>query len=522
MACPRCQFAEPTPTDCPRCGVVFAKLDRPKPASRLEPAPIVDEPPGRRLGALDAALLAASLGALAMIGWRWNHPEPPAEDRVASMEATEGQPARLSAPARRTLRIAPAVQPPTAIPQSQPWPGTANRPPARTEAWQVAPAAGLRISAEDAATYTALSRALSTGNEVEASLVDQAATLHGHYPNLADVDRIVEGVLDLAAQQANGRGRSDEAARYCEQAADLFPEHVSAWRRWISYLEQQRAWPAAERAARRSLSALPDESALHMALARSLSQQGRDEEAADVLRRRLTARNDPAARAYLAQLERALASVAGLAHQSSSHFSVSFEGQPDDALGRALVQTLEEKHAMLARTLDYEPTQAVPVILYPRETFLQTGAPAWSGANFSHGDGRIRVGTRDLSAGFVPLDLERTLTHELTHAFVFGRTRGALPLTLNEGLAQYLSGRRLGYRLDPGRVATTGERVKVDDFYDSALSFVEYLIDRYRQATINEVLKYTGETGSVEQAFRRALHQGYEETRQEWIKSLRS
>ena len=121
----------------------------------------------------------------------------------------------------------------------------------------------------------------------------------------------------------------------------------------------------------------------------------------------------------------------------------------------------------------------------------------------------------------MPLDLERTLTHELTHAFVFGLTRGAIPGEVNEGLAQYLSGRRLGYRLDPARVATTGEHVKVDDYYDSALSFVEYLIDRYRQSAMNDVLKYTGETGSVDQAFRRALHQGYQETRQEWIKSLR-
>ena len=176
---------------------------------------------------------------------------------------------------------------------------------------------------------------------------------------------------------------------------------------------------------------------------------------------------------------------------------------------------------MLARTLDFEPAQPIPVILYPRERSWRRApqlGPARPSATATAGS----VSVRATSPGFVPLDLERTLTHELTHAFVFGLTRGALTRDVNEGLAQYLSGRRLGYRLDPSRVATTGERVKVDDYYDSALSFVEYLIDRYRQSSVNDALKYTGETGSIEQGFRRALHQGYEETRQEWIKSLRS
>ena len=121
----------------------------------------------------------------------------------------------------------------------------------------------------------------------------------------------------------------------------------------------------------------------------------------------------------------------------------------------------------------------------------------------------------------MPLDLERTLTHELTHAFVASRAQGAIPDDVNEGLAQYLSGRRLGYRLDPNRAVTRDGRMKVDDFYDSALSFVEYLLDRYRQSTMNDLLKYAGETRNVDQAFRRAYRQSYEETREEWLKQLR-
>lgn len=314
--------------------------------------------------------------------------------------------------------------------------------------------------------------------------------------------------------------RVPEAALPPEDAASL--QSLANLMSLIASHEASGAWPEAERVARRGLSAWPDESFLHLALSRALSQQGHDDEAADVLRRRLANRQDEMAQRELARLQKQLQSVAGLQERSSSHFSIRYEGQADDALGKALLQLLEDKYSMLARMLDCEPGHEIPVILYPREAFrANSGAPSWAGGTYSHADGRIRIGTRDLSPGFVPLDLERTLTHELAHAFVHARTRGAVPGDLNEGLAQYLSGARLGYRLDPRRAVAHGGQMKVDDYYDSALSFVEYLVDRHRQSTMNDLLKYAGETGSIDQAFRRAYHQDYEETRQEWLKTLR-
>jgi tetratricopeptide (TPR) repeat protein len=312
-----------------------------------------------------------------------------------------------------------------------------------------------------------------------------------------------------------------DAARYRERAAELQPASGGAWLRLVGGHVADGEWREAELAARRGLSALPDESALHLALARALEQQGRDEDAADALRRRLASRNDEVARAELARLERELQSVGGLARRASAHFDIRFEGQQDATLGNALLKVLEEKYSLLARTLDFEPDRTIPVVLLPDETFrTATSAPSWAGAFYSHGDGRIRVRTRELSAGFVPVDLERTLTHELTHAFIHARTRGAVPDDVNEGLAQYLSGKRLGYRLDPARAAVRDGRMNVDDFYDAALSFVEYLVGRYGQAELNDLLKHAGETGSVDQAFRRTFHQTYEETRAEWLKQL--
>jgi tetratricopeptide (TPR) repeat protein len=385
--------------------------------------------------------------------------------------------------------------------------------------WLPAPAPAL--PPEDAAAYRSLVEAVGARVEIDSSHVDLAEALLGRHPAVPEVGRMVEQLLELAARQSSRRGQRVDAARYRERAAELMPESGAVWLRLVNGHEAAGDWPEAERAARRGLSALPDESALHLALARALARQGRDEEAADVLRRRLAGRDDAAARRELARLERELQSVAGLARRTSSHFAIRFEGREDAALGSALLQVLEDKYAMLARTLDFEPDREIPVLLLPRETFRSaSSAPDWAGAYYSRADGRIRIGTRDLSPGFVPVDLERTLTHELAHAFIHARTRGAVPDDINEGLAQYLSGRRLGYRLDPGRAVVRDGRMKVDDFYDSALSFVEYLLGRYRQPALNDLLKHAGETGSVDQAFRRVLRQSYDETREEWIRTL--
>jgi tetratricopeptide (TPR) repeat protein len=536
MSCPRCGFSEPGPVECPRCGVVFAKLERRPPRP-----PRPDRSPGRRFTWFDAILLAAIVAAGAILVLRWTRPSPPPQTASVpgarrpgpkAMEAASdagggsgstaprpegGDEQAMDVPPTPSV---PGFNPPVGRPRSGfvtvPPPEDAPKPPSIT-----AETRELALAAADEADYRSLIDAVLARVEMEPSHVDKAEALLRRNPAVSEVGRLAEAVLELAAQQASRRGRQQEAVRDRERAADLQPESPGAWLRLVAGHEEVGDWRQAERAARRGLSALPDESALHLALARALSQQGRDEDAADVLRRRLASRDDPAARRALAQLERELSSVAGFARRESAHFDVRFEGTTDATLGSALLKVLEEKYSMLARTLDFEPDRAIPVVLLPDETFRSaTSAPAWAGAFYSHGDGRIRVRTRDLTAGYVPVDLERTLTHELAHAFIHARTRGAIPDDVNEGLAQYLSGKRLGYRLDPARAAVRNNQMNVDDFYDSALSFVEYLVDRYRQSALNDLLKEAGETGSVDQAFRRTFHQTYDETREEWLRSL--
>jgi hypothetical protein len=376
------------------------------------------------------------------------------------------------------------------------------------------------LSAPDREVYARLARTVAQGARVESGDVASAEDLRARYPADAAVAAILERVLGSASRQALAEGRTTDAGRLMAQATELLPGSPSVWPPLIAFLTGAHEWRAAELAARRGISALPEDAYLNRALATALMRQNRNEEAADVLRRALGRREDPGVRQLLARLERELDSSAGMTQLGSAHFHVTFQGARDDALGEALVRVLEDKYRMLAGVFRHEPKHQIPVVLYPMQAFRGvSGAPGWAGASYSHFDGRIRIGTRDLTAGFVPLDLERTLTHELVHAFVASLSRGQATRDINEGLAQYHSGARLGYRMARSRTRTVDGRITVDNFYDGALSFVEYLLDRHGQSSMNHLLESMGKM-DTDQAFRRAFGQNYEATREEWLRQL--
>src|SRR5258707_15353917 len=90
--------------------------------------------------------------------------------------------------------------------------------------------------------------------------------------------------------------------------------------------------------------------------------------------------------------------------------------------------------------LNYTPPEPIGVILYTRQAFADiTRAPGWAGAL---NDGRIRVPVQGLTQ--LTPELSRVLKHELTHSFVRQKTHPAAPTWLQEGLAQWMEGKRSG------------------------------------------------------------------------------
>jgi hypothetical protein len=288
------------------------------------------------------------------------------------------------------------------------------------------------------------------------------------------------------------------------------------WARLIASHQARRDWRAAESATRRALVQHPASHDAWAFLGQALMQQDRDDEAAEALRRALTFGDSPATRALLAQLERQTAASRGMGARSSSHFALRYEGDADEAVGRRVLEVLERSYEDLRRTFGREPARPIPVILYSGSHYLGTEAgPAWSGGTFSHYDGRIRVRTGNLAGGFDDT-LERTLVHELVHAFVAEQTGGALPRELNEGLAQYLSGVRAG-PMTGAWAKTALEGRNVSDFYAAALGLVQYLIEQHRMASMTLMLETLGRTGDVDGAFRKAYGLPYKDVRADWL-----
>src|SRR5512143_1816128 len=163
MSCPRCGFSEPGPVECPRCGVVFAKLER---APRRPPARLGGAP-GPRFSWFDALLVAAFVGAGATIVLRWTR--PPAPPRAASVPGARSgpvspTPGAVHAPTETGPELVPrapvgsgAGSPGLQVPS----PEEAAKPPSvSTEARELAPAPG------DEAAYRALVDAVRARGEL--------------------------------------------------------------------------------------------------------------------------------------------------------------------------------------------------------------------------------------------------------------------------------------------------------------------------------------------------------------------
>lgn len=122
----------------------------------------------------------------------------------------------------------------------------------------------------------------------------------------------------------------------------------------------------------------------------------------------------------------------------SRHFTLRYSGAAEPALARDVLRTLEFHFDGIEAGLSYTPPDAIGVILYTQQAFADiTQAPAWVGAL---NDGRIRVPVQGLSS--VTPELSRVLKHELTHSFIQQKTRGRAPTWIQEGLAQWMEGKR--------------------------------------------------------------------------------
>jgi len=388
---------------------------------------------------------------------------------------------------------------------------------------EVLPEPASTLPDADAETLVLLGGKVQARVRISDSDLESGEVLLRRYPGEPAAKALVEALLiAVGSQDRLGRRPAQAAARF-RRLVELRPQVVGAHSALVTVLLEASDWPGAEAAARDLLALDPRHPEGLRALGFALMRQDRAPEALEALRSSLEARDDPATRELFERVQKSLMDERGMTEQRLAHFNVRYDGEAHDDVGREILRALERHHATLSRTFDHQPAATVPVVLYSEQSYFDaTGAPFWSGGQYSHFDGRITIPIGGLSSALTP-SLDHVLVHEVTHAFVHDLSRGIAPRDLHEGLAQYSEGKRVEAELgSPGMTALAeGRMPEVMGFYFASLAFVEQLMAERGQGGVNDVLRRMGETGSVDEAFRRVYGHSHEDAARAWGDRIR-
>ena len=261
--------------------------------------------------------------------------------------------------------------------------------------------------------------------------------------------------------------------------------------------------------------------------------QNKIDQAVAEWKRSLALRQDPDVQHALDKAERDRQEEESYRQGETAHFVLKYYGGAAPDLARGVLRALEENFRQIESELDYTPTDPIGVILYTEQSFSDiTRAPGWAGAL---NDGRIRVPVQGLTS--VTPDLDRVLRHELTHSFITQKTRSRAPTWLQEGVAQWVEGRRCG---DSASVLVAAYEAKsAPSFanlegswlgfsgnsaafaYAWSLAAVESIIQSGGTSDIGRLLDAIAGSASPETALRTALHSNYPDLEQQTAAYLR-
>jgi tetratricopeptide (TPR) repeat protein len=244
-------------------------------------------------------------------------------------------------------------------------------------------------------------------------------------------------------------------------------------------------------------------------------------------------RPDPEVESALEKAERDRREERNFREGETAHFTLKYHGGAAPALAHAILRTLEEHFQRLASDLDYISPEPIAVILYTNQEFADiTRAPSWAGAI---NDGRIRVPVQGLET--MTPELSRVLKHELTHSFVQQKTRGHCPVWLQEGIAQWMEGRRSGdaaaallaasgQKALPPLASLEGPWLSMPNdlaalAYAWSLATVEMIIETDGMTDLERLLDQLPSVPTTEAALRATLRSDYADLEEQTLSYLR-
>lgn len=342
-----------------------------------------------------------------------------------------------------------------------------------------------------------------------------------HAGTTDDRERIEAKLADLyvlRARQAVQNQRRAAAYDDYDKALDLSPNHrvARAELAWL-WLEDGHAERALSLVLA-GLAATPQDPALLVLHGEILYRDNRLPEALADYRAALAAGAKTKGLAErIEQLQRELATEGEHRRRESQHFVLSFDGDRDDSLGHRVLDSLESAWSELTRELDVWPSAPISVVLYTRREFESTTAQGPDVLGLFDGKIRLPVG----GLGKIDAALQRVFRHELTHALLHVKGRGAVPRWLHEGIAQLMEPRAAeAVRTDLLGQAEAGTLALEPFSYPKSLSFCAYLDQRLSRARLLWLVDRLAEGQAENDAFQGAFGLSQEELVDGWRREL--
>jgi tetratricopeptide (TPR) repeat protein len=350
----------------------------------------------------------------------------------------------------------------------------------------------------------------------------------------ADAGKKAAAAHEAAAAFEANKGNLDAAVEQEAQALRFVPDDVNLLMD-VAFAHLRRSeYSLALKFLTRAKTQAPDSPDVAKLLGWSEYGLNRIPEAVAEWKRAQKLRPEPDVAQALEKAERDAKTEQDFREGQTNHFVLKYSGAAQPELASEILRVLEIHFDQISAMLNYTPPEPIGVILYTGQQFEDiTRAPAWVGAI---NDGRIRVPVQGLSA--VNEQLSRVLRHELTHSFLQQKTRGRCPAWLQEGIAQWMEGRRSNVAA-AGLIATYDQHASIplssleiswmqlsgtgaSFAYAWSLAAVEAILASGNMGQLVQLVDAVTSTGSTEAAVRQVLHESYPELEKQTADYLRN
>jgi tetratricopeptide (TPR) repeat protein len=332
----------------------------------------------------------------------------------------------------------------------------------------------------------------------------------------------------IAGKQEFQKGKYAEARKDFETGITYDPQNAAIVNFYAALLIRTGNARDAVENAEKAVRLAPDSPDAYAVLGMAQYSAGHPKDAVESWKKSIALRPDASIQAMIDRVGRELTIETNYSRVETGHFALHYEGaRTSEAFRQQILATLEFAHSDLARAFSIEPHSRIEVILYTNQAFFDvTHAAAWMGAI---NDGKLRIPLQGLDS--VTPDLARILKHELTHSFVNQMALGRCPYWLNEGIAQAMEPKTLGYRgAKLGALFQQDHEIPLNALegsfasfspteallaYDESLATVQYIQATYGVSDLVRLLDKIGHGDSAESALRSTVHSDYRQLQNE-------